>query len=188
MKPLPETIPASEILAEIRAAGKPELGPGAIRGGSWKARLDALSDAELLGVAEVTDPDAAACVRSGLLLFAGDLDASHGVSQSIPTPDGSYWHGILHRREPDYSNSKYWFRRVGNHPVFQELAGSVAGAGSAAAEVCRDGSWDPFAMVDLVEACERGRRPECRPELLELQEREMLLLLSHCYQSAVGQA
>jgi hypothetical protein len=60
--------------------------------------------------------------EAGLWLLAGDLDKSHAVSQSIETPIGSYWHGIMHRREGDFWNANYWFRRVGKHPVHSEFA------------------------------------------------------------------
>lgn len=53
-------------------------------------------------------------VSAGLLLWNGDLDASHTISQHIEDITGSYWHGIMHRMEPDYSNAKYWFRKVGS--------------------------------------------------------------------------
>ena len=59
---------------------------------------------------------------SGLLLLVGCWDESHELSQGIEPGEGSYWHAILHRREPDYSNSKYWLRRVGGHPIFADLA------------------------------------------------------------------
>ena len=48
---------------------------------------------------------ASACL-AGLWLYHDYLDESHAVSQSIHTPAGSYWHGLMHRREPDFANPK----------------------------------------------------------------------------------
>lgn len=73
---------------------------------------------------------------AGLWLLAGELDRSHDISQTLESPTGSYWHGIMHRREGDYSNAKYWMRRTGGHSVNEELAShvaSVAGADAFAA-------------------------------------------------------
>ena len=185
MSHLPEDTPAGRVLAAIRSLGRPALGPARARTGAWRAELEGLGDAALLGARRLIDPAAASCVRAGLLLFADDIDGAHELCQSVETPDGSYWHGIVHRREPDYGNAKYWFRRVGDHPVFAGLTGSAA-ARQAEKEVLRGGIWDPFRMIDLVEACEGGKRPELREDLLALQEEEMLLLLGHCFQRAVG--
>lgn len=68
------------------------------------------------------NPHAESLALSGLWLLAGELDRSHTLSQSIETAAGAYWHGIMHRREEDFWNSKYWFRRVGCHAVLGELA------------------------------------------------------------------
>lgn len=64
--------------------------------------------------------------ESGLWLLAGDLERSHTISQAHGSAEGSFWHGIMHRREGDYGNAKYWFHRVGNHPVHHELAERIA--------------------------------------------------------------
>lgn len=68
-----------------------------------------------------TQPTISESQLAGLWLLAGDLDQSHSISQRLEDNDGSYWHGIMHRREGDYFNAKYWMRRTGDHPVTQEL-------------------------------------------------------------------
>src|SRR4051812_4745927 len=47
-------------------------------------------------------------LAAGLWLYVDDLDRSHTVSQSITDATGSFWHGIMHRREGDFANSHYW--------------------------------------------------------------------------------
>ena len=56
-------------------------------------------------------------LAAGLWLYVDDLDRSHTVSQSVEDTTGSYWHGIMHRREGDFSNSHYWMRRAAGHPL-----------------------------------------------------------------------
>src|SRR5579863_5978496 len=68
-------------------------------------------------------PEAA---TSGLLLLLGCWRESHELSQDISSPEGSYWHAIAHRIEPDASNSGYWFRQVGQHAIFPALHRSAA--------------------------------------------------------------
>ncbi len=123
--------------------------------------------------------DCAPAVKAGLLLWNDDLDASHRLSQEIDSPTGSYWHAIMHRREPDYWNSKYWFRRVGAHPAMVRIAQEARDMLNAVPWLAH-GCYDPFAFVD---ACEKAARADIRAaDLARLQAFQMLeirILLDH---------
>jgi hypothetical protein len=56
-------------------------------------------------------------LQAGIWLLVDDIERAHEVCQSDPSPTGSYWHAIVHRREGDYGNSLYWYRRAGAHPA-----------------------------------------------------------------------
>lgn len=133
---------------------------------------------------------AATALNAGLLLWHDYLDESHELAQSIEGEGenrlGDYWHAILHRREPDYANSKYWFRHVGRQPIFDELERKAVDILSASrspeATTWRDrlqsrAGWDPFAFVDLCEACARDESTELALVARRIQLAEMALLL-----------
>lgn len=65
------------------------------------------------------------CAAAGLWLLARQWDRSHEISQDQHNMDGSYWHGIMHRIEGDYWNSKYWLRQINSHPVRQQLVKTI---------------------------------------------------------------
>ena len=121
--------------------------------------------------------------QAGLWLLVGDLNASHTLSQDITTPDGSFWHGIMHRREGDYENAKYWFRRVGSHPVLEELSQEISAlqARDAHASLLWSELRDARRVAPaLVDACRHGET-----ETLQLITWiEWQLLFRHCYQAA----
>jgi hypothetical protein len=56
-------------------------------------------------------------LRALIWLYVDELEKSHLLSQNMSTKTGSYLHGIMHRREGDFSNAKYWFRNAGEHPA-----------------------------------------------------------------------
>lgn len=144
---------------------------------------------------EPADAAFAECVRSGLFLYLSALDESHKISQGVSSDSGSYWHGIMHRQEPDFSNAKYWFRRTGEHAVFPELREAAVAAvadeaGAAALELREsiDGrpSWDPFWFVDQCEAARRGRGKKSDQSLMKIQSAEWAILFDYCCRRAAG--
>src|SRR5262249_43212807 len=102
------------------------------------------------------------------------------ISQDLQTAEGSFWHGILHRREPDAGNAAYWFRRVGTHPVYAPLATDARALGMT----LPGGGWDAFAFID---ACERHRDTGSDAEVLlrKVQRREWELLFDWCFARGV---
>ncbi len=171
-----------ELLAEERL---PPLGPG-VPNEAVRATLAALTPEKLLAPHRVRGPRFAECCLAGLWLYHDFLDESHTLSQSIPTAEGSYWHGLMHRREPDFPNAAYWFGRVGRHPVFDALPEAARqAAADAAVTAAVPSPWDPFWFIDYCAACVHGREPGERFARL-VQRREWQALFEYCYRQAVG--
>jgi hypothetical protein len=162
------------------------LGPGQpnfnmrdqLRGLSVEALFPSVGDAEM-----------ARCCLSGLWLWHDYLDESHQISQEIGSSSGSLWHGIMHRREPDYSNAKYWYRRVGDHAIFSALRATASelaeshGTTGEATYLTSQSAWDPFAFVDLCSSVARGNA-DCELLCREIARVEWQLLFDDCYQRA----
>jgi hypothetical protein len=172
---------ATELHAFITQPGPAALGPAARPGSLPQADLNRTLDEFFR---RHGSPAKAELIRALLLLWHDHHDASHVISQSIENPDGSLVHGILHRREPDYSNAKYWFRRVGQHPCFAELsklaAPLLAGDGKLATQLLPRGAWDAFAFVDAVEAAASKPATDARHQLLRaVQQAETEAVLDY---------
>jgi hypothetical protein len=151
------------LTAAIEAAPLPSLGAGPIDP-ALTSMLGQPGSTQMLG--DTPQHRHRACL-SGLWLLAGDLDRSHTISQDINDPEGSFWHGIMHRREADFGNSKYWFRRVGTHPVFQQIAELTPTYD------------DPFGFVD---ACSlvKDDDPDSYASCQQVQWLEWQALMAHC--------
>ena len=44
--------------------------------------------------------------RAGLWLYHEFLDEAHEITQHLHTPAGSYWHALVHRREPRWVRAR----------------------------------------------------------------------------------
>jgi hypothetical protein len=159
--------------------------------------LDAAQPHELVERV-ASEPDTMA-LKAGLYLLHDYLDESHRCSQSVEGDGrrvaGDYWHAIMHRREPDASNSKYWFRRVGQHSVFTDLRQATKAIlldsqfGQHKEWIERLGvpvGWDPHAFVDLCEEARCLRDASQSAVLEQIQGAEMQLLLAATYDDATG--
>lgn len=142
----------------IASAPESSLGPG--KSAPLPSELTQGTSQELsLSQQTIRDSQMARSCLSGLYLLYNQLDASHTLSQDIHTSTGSYWHGIMHRREPDADNARYWFHKMGNHPAFSlivenlrlhtKLTNSLPEEFHPLREF-----WDPFLFITL---CEKYR-------------------------------
>lgn len=103
-------------------------------------------------------------LAAALWLYVDDLYRSHVVAQSLPDPTGAYWHGIMHRREGDFANSRYWMRRAASHPLLRDHP-----------------ELDPVGLVNAVEE-DAGANAAA---LVERQRQEWRLLFEWCASQAL---
>ena len=176
--PLPPLVPQQESCADLTKS------------------LQAVSTHALFEGQPVKDTTFADAIKSGLLLWNDALDASHTISQGLANATGSYWHGIMHRREPDYSNAKYWFGRVGTHAIFPEVrnralalynetAAPSAALASIGQAIADNAAWDAAQFIDWCQAAESATDADVVEFLQQVQVEEMRLLLAYSYRNAV---
>ena len=120
--------------------------------------------------ADPVSAHATSCGHAALWLLNNFLEESHEISQEIDSITGAFWHGIMHRREPDPGNAKYWFRQVGNHPVINQLQ-----------QFCPQLQYDYTTPFDFVDFCERHSGDGSKEEkiAINVQQLEWQLLFTH---------
>lgn len=169
------------LYAIIDTPDLPSLGPE--RRGSVKPPGRLRSEVEAwMSVLPVSDRTRQ-LILGAALLWHDHLDESHSIAQDIPSAEGSFLHGIMHRREPDYSNAKYWFHRVGRHAAFPEIAARaqpLLSGHSSALRLLDRGAWDPMRFIDACEAvAERPAEDAEARRLRQLQQIEFNALLDY---------
>src|SRR5580765_7367038 len=137
-----------EIQKLFQTLQPPDLGPGPRPGIKSEAELKKCLDKAFASSNAQTEQRE--LIVALVLLWHDHLDSAHELAQGIANPNGSFVHGIMHRREPDYGNAAYWFRSVGRHPEFPEIASRAAKTLQGRAEsnliqkLTPAGEWDPF--------------------------------------------
>ena len=143
-------------------------------------RVAAADDQALAAPAVIADARAFALVRGGLLFAADAIHEAHAIFQEDKGDLAAYWHGMMHRREGDFDNARYWFRRAGRQPFF---GSAHAAAAAHSADMARQSSWDPYLFTGQCEQAKFGA--ENLAELVALQRAEFAAAFDYTWRQAV---
>ncbi|TFE28115.1 hypothetical protein [Cohnella luojiensis] len=154
----------------------------------WHPGLDekiaALSESQL-GEGHPDGLLSARAWKAALHLWNDSLHAAHELVEHLNTPTGAALHGIMHRREGDFDNAKYWFHLAGNHPSFHGLQARAAGflmqqtiphgpLRDPLNKIATQGSWNPYLFLNAIAIQENHvREEESRVFLEHLQQLEL---------------
>ncbi|MEE9405531.1 MAG: hypothetical protein V3V20_11610 [Algisphaera sp.] len=171
IKPVFAALPPAKALDRLVVDG-----PGT--GSAYDAARDHVARA-------VADPIVAAHPNliAGLWLHVDELARAHDAVEHVNTPTGAFWHAVVHRREGDFSNARYWYVKASGHPAMDrmDLTGGGAGSGTAVA------TYDADAFVGRVEkAYARGENNA--PALQSMQHKEWKALFEWCLMTAAATA
>ena len=149
----------------------------------WPSKIREASDETITGGKEIADVKILTLLR-GALLCAGDaLDAAHRIFQDDSSDLASYWHGVMHRREGDFDNARYWFRRAGRLPIFDRMHGTAA---QVSATMARQPTWDAYLLTGMCEQAKFGDHGAVA-ECVALQRVEFDELLGYCWRMGIRQ-
>ena len=161
-----------------------KLTPTEPLGWELPAKIRDASDEVLSGGKEIADARMFALVRGALLCAVDALDAAHRIFQDDASDLGSYWHGVMHRREGDFDNARYWFRRAGRLPIFDRMHQAAA---QVSPNMSRQTTWDAYLLTGMCEQAKFGDT-DAIGECLRLQRVEFEELLAYCWRKGIAQA
>jgi hypothetical protein len=155
-----------------------------------RALLAGVKPKDLVSVPVVNQDDADAML-AGLWLWHDALNECHKIAQDLIGPTGAFWHAIMHRREGDFSNAKYWYARSADHRALRlisSMALDLIGRETADPTLLRivGGEYNPDALVDLVEAIHDKPADPRHTAAVRLQQMEWEALFNHCAYAATG--
>ncbi len=150
---------------------------------SWDVlrKIREAEESAILGERTAPNKGAAEMVRGALFYAIDALDPAHRIFQDEKGDLGSYWHGMMHRREGDFDNARYWFRRAGKLPFFPRLHRAAGEEWDLAA---RQPDWDPYLFTG---ECEQARfGAETEPQLGRVQRIEFDAIFDYSWRQATG--
>ncbi len=174
----------------------PAADPASLLATPTPAALGKSERAGVKSVAEVTKAARAAAAATGIdavrrdallglaLCWHDQWDAAHNAVQAHEGDrECDYVHAILHRREGDRGNCKYWLGAVGEHPVHHRL---MVAARAVDLKLESQGRFDPAAFADAcIDYATGPKRGETLPhqqwsdDLVAVQKTEFELLAAH---------
>ncbi len=141
------------------------------------------SDDDLVGAPSPAEPAALVLVRAALFYAHDAIDEAHRLAQDGKDDAASYLHGMIHRREGDFDNARYWFRRTGALGFFADLHRVVA---RLSPDMAKQTTWDPYLFTGLCEQDKFGDDSH-RAELLAMQRCEFDAFLQSVWHKARGE-
>lgn len=143
-------------------------------------RIREASDADLSGGKEATP--LFPLVRAGLFYAHDALPEAHRIVQDLPGDLAAYWHGMLHRREADFDNARYWFRRAGVLPHFAKLHAVTS---EFSPDMARQTSWEPYLFTGLCEQARYGDETHSKT-LVQLQRAEFDVTFNYTWRQVIS--
>jgi hypothetical protein len=159
---------------------------------AWHPRLDeeiAVLSEERLAEERPDGLMSAQAWKAALHLWNDSLAAAHELVEHLETPTGAALHGIMHRREGDFENAKYWFHQAGDHPAFHSLQSRAASflrqqsiprgpLKESFDKLITQGNWNPYLFINVVAIQESWiGEDETRSLLEHLQQMELEALI-----------
>ena len=145
-------------------------------------RVRGADDAAVSGGQTIGHAGNFALVRGGLFYAIDALDEAHAFFQEAKGDLGSYWHGMMHRREGDFDNARYWFRRAGRLPCFSKMHEA---AREHSPTMAKQPTWDAYLLTGQCEQVKFGAA-EILPECAALQRVEFEVLLDYCWRQSMA--
>ena len=121
-----------------------------------------------------------ALCRAALFLWNDDLDAAHNIVQ--PHDDNAtanLLHAVVHRREKDFSNALYWWRKTGAHPLLYNIGLAVKDVNGAREYSQLFGRDDVFDAAAFTQLCEKPS-PQNDEVLRRIQAVELESIYEFC--------